>query len=52
VRHDLRGEDGNASATAVRMIWTGDHLDALRRLQRVIVDSAQTASVPVGAARS
>jgi hypothetical protein len=37
VRHDLSGEDGRASATAVRMIWTGDHLDALRRLQSVIV---------------
>ena len=28
VRHDLGGEDGQATATAVRMIWTGDHLDA------------------------
>ena len=37
VRHDLLGDDGNASATAVRMIWTGDHLDAVRRLQAVIV---------------
>ena len=44
VRHDLRGGDGRASATAVRMIWTGDHLDAARRLQRVIVGSAQAAS--------
>ena len=43
VRHDLRGEDGRASATAVRMIWTGDHLDAARRLQQVIVGPAQTA---------
>jgi hypothetical protein len=33
VRHDLRGPDGRASSTAVRMIWTGDHLDAARRLQ-------------------
>jgi uncharacterized membrane protein YccC len=41
VRHDLRSEDGNASATAVRMIWTGDHLDAVRRLQRVIVGPAR-----------
>jgi uncharacterized membrane protein YccC len=38
VRHDLHGADGKASATAVRMIWTGDHLDAVRRLQRVIVE--------------
>jgi uncharacterized membrane protein YccC len=42
VRHDLSGEDGQASATAVRMIWTGDHLDAVRRLQRVIVGPAST----------
>ncbi len=37
VRHDLLGDDGKASATAVRMIWTGGHLDAVRRLQAVIV---------------
>ncbi|HEV2370637.1 MAG TPA: FUSC family protein, partial [Streptosporangiaceae bacterium] len=40
VRHDLRGEDGNATATAVRMIWTEDHLDAARRLQEVLTSSA------------
>ena len=28
VRHDLLSRDGNATATAVRMIWTSDHLDA------------------------
>jgi hypothetical protein len=44
VRHDLSGEDGKASATAVRMIWTGDHVDAARRLQRVIVGPAQAAT--------
>jgi hypothetical protein len=43
VRHDLGEQDGRASATAVRMIWTGEHLDAVRRLQRVIVDSTQAA---------
>jgi uncharacterized membrane protein YccC len=37
VRHDLHGEDGQLNATAVRMIWTGDHLDAARQLQEVIV---------------
>jgi uncharacterized membrane protein YccC len=41
VRHDLRGADGRASATAVRMIWTGDHLDAARRLQQIIVGPAR-----------
>ena len=40
VRRDLQGADGKASATAVRMIWTGDHLDAARRLQRLIVEPA------------
>jgi uncharacterized membrane protein YccC len=41
VRHDLSGEDGKASATAVRMIWTGDHLDAVRRMQKVIAAPAR-----------
>ena len=44
VRHDLRGEDGRASATAVRMIWTADHLDAARRLQTVINEPARAAA--------
>ncbi|SOD71672.1 uncharacterized membrane protein YccC [Jatrophihabitans sp. GAS493] len=46
VRHDLRGEDGRASATAVRMIWTGDHLDAARRLERTIIVAAQAVAAP------
>ncbi len=44
VRRDLRDEDGRTSATAVRMIWTGDHLDAARRLQKGIVGPAQAAA--------
>ena len=40
VQHDLRDEDGKATATAVRMIWTGDHLDAMRRLQPGLVAPA------------
>jgi hypothetical protein len=43
VRHDLLGGDGNATATAVRMIWTGDHLDAARRLQTALVGPARAA---------
>ena len=43
VGHDLRDRDGNASATAVRVIWTGDHLDAIRRLQGMLVEPAQQA---------
>ena len=41
VRRDLRGEDGAANAVAVRIIWTGDHLDAARRLQASLVGPAQ-----------
>lgn len=43
VRHDLRGQDGQATATAVRMIWTGDHLDAARRLQAAVAGPARAA---------
>jgi uncharacterized membrane protein YccC len=53
VRHDLSGADGAASATAVRMIWTDDHLDAVRRLQRVIVEpAAASAETPELSARA
>jgi uncharacterized membrane protein YccC len=44
IRHDLRGSDGAASGTAVRMIWTADHLDAARRLQGVVFDPAREAA--------
>jgi hypothetical protein len=40
---DLSGGNGHASATAVRMIWTGDHLDAARRLQDTLVAPAREA---------
>jgi uncharacterized membrane protein YccC len=42
VRRDLLDNDGTAGATAVRMIWTGDHLDAVRRLQAAIMSPART----------
>ena len=49
VRRDLPGDDGRASATAVRMIWTGDHLDVVRRLQAAIISPASaTAGQPAG----
>jgi Fusaric acid resistance protein-like len=49
VRRDLLGNDGKASATAVRMIWTGDHLDVVCRLQAAIVSPARaTATQPAG----
>ena len=37
VRRDLLSDDGRASATAIRIIWTGDHLDVVRRLQAAII---------------
>jgi uncharacterized membrane protein YccC len=43
VRHDLRGADGKATGAAVRMIWTGDHLDAARRLQDTLAGPARAA---------
>jgi hypothetical protein len=46
VRHDLLSQDGNATATAVRMIWTNDHLDAARRLQEALVEPARAATDP------
>jgi uncharacterized membrane protein YccC len=44
VDHDLRGADGQATETAVRMIWTGDHLDAARRLQAMLAEPAEAFS--------
>ena len=41
VRRDLLGDDDRASATAVRMIWTSDHLDVVRRLQAAIISPAR-----------
>ena len=44
VRHDLVDRDGNATATAVRMIWTGDHLAAARGMQALLREPAHTAA--------
>lgn len=43
VASDLLDGDGHATATGVRIIWTGDHLDAVRRLQGTLVGPARTA---------
>ncbi len=43
VRRDLIAEDGHGSATAVRTIWTGDHLEVARRLQATLVGPAREA---------
>jgi hypothetical protein len=41
VRRDMLGDDGKATATAVRMIWTGDHLDVICRQQAAIISPAR-----------
>jgi hypothetical protein len=41
VRRDLTDADGVGTPVAVRMIWTGDHIDAARRLQRSLVEPAE-----------
>ena len=52
VRRDLQDGDGRAGSVAARIIWTGDHLDAARRLQTVLVGAAQTGTQPLpGAVR-
>lgn len=43
VSRDLRAADGGATATGVRVVWTGDHLDAVRRLQELLVQPARAA---------
>jgi hypothetical protein len=41
VRRDLEGEDGRGTATAVKLIWTADHIDAMRYLQAGILTPAR-----------
>jgi hypothetical protein len=48
VSDDLRSRDGQATATGVRVIWTGDHLDAARRLQRSLVGPARAVAAQDG----
>ncbi|MFF3380386.1 FUSC family protein [Streptomyces sp. NPDC002680] len=40
LRRDLSDADGQATDTAVRIIWTADHLDAARRLQPSLASAA------------
>jgi uncharacterized membrane protein YccC len=46
VRRDLASADGTATGTAVRVIWTADHLDAARRLQEIVSAPAHAANRP------
>lgn len=47
VRRDLRDADGQAAGTGIRIIWTGDHLEAVRRLQSPIAAAAGHADARV-----
>ena len=49
VRRDIDSGDSDAAATAVRIVWTGDHLDATRRLQETIAPAAYAAAARQGA---
>ena len=40
---DLNAADAETGATAVRVLWTGDHLDAARRLQAMVAGPAREA---------
>ncbi|MDQ2895695.1 MAG: hypothetical protein M3Y09_08610 [Actinomycetota bacterium] len=44
VARDLSDREGRGTVTGVRVIWTGDHLDAVRRLQGSLVAPAQAAA--------
>ncbi|MFE3589578.1 FUSC family protein [Streptomyces niveus] len=48
LREDLRDKHGIATATAVRAIWTGDHLSALRRNQPTLVQPVLTTGLAHG----
>ncbi len=49
LRFDIDERDGSADATVVRLVWTADHLDALRRWQVSLVEPAQAAAAQVEA---
>jgi uncharacterized membrane protein YccC len=46
LHRDLRDNDGHATATAVRIIWTADHLNAARRLQPGLAAAARSSDPP------
>jgi uncharacterized membrane protein YccC len=46
VGEDLSAADAETGATAVRVLWTGDHLDAARRLQAMVAAPARAAVEP------
>jgi hypothetical protein len=51
VRRDLHDEDGRGTATGVRVVWTGDHLEAARRLQTSLATAARGVDAQPGGGR-
>lgn len=51
VRRDLTGGDGRGTGTAIKLIWTADHLDVARRFQSAIVAPARAAAASQRLAR-
>jgi uncharacterized membrane protein YccC len=45
VRRDLYDADGRATPTAIRMLWTADHLEVVRRLQPGLTTAAEQTAV-------
>ncbi|MFF7751635.1 FUSC family protein [Streptomyces sp. NPDC007971] len=52
VRRDLHDAEGRATGTGVRIIWTGDHLEAVRRLQSPVAAAAGDTDARVAVAGS
>ncbi len=50
MRQDRLATDGGVGTTAARMIWTGDYLDAVRRLQAVVTGMQRHSTQPVTSA--
>ncbi|MGW6281693.1 FUSC family protein [Kribbella sp. NPDC055071] len=49
VRRDLYDADGQASPTAIRILWTSDHLAVVRRLQPGLASAAGRTTAPAPA---
>ncbi|MFJ9542500.1 FUSC family protein [Streptomyces sp. NPDC101225] len=45
VRRDLSDQHGLGTRTAVKVIWTADHIDVARQLQTALVEPARAAAV-------
>ncbi len=51
LERDVHDAGGHPTATSVRVIWTADHIDAVRRLQETLVAPARAVASPRERAR-